>query len=288
MNVVKKFMMQVGDTMIKNRPVITTVAAIGAFGLTIYAVVKEAPKINEVKERHQEKIQEIEDLDISEAEKQTKKKEATIESAKEVAKPVGKIAGCSLLTVLLILGINKAHSMKTEALIAAYEVSKGKVMGYEKALPDLIGPKKAQELQTEVAAAVGEEQAIIHGDKGTTLYITDESKILCRDIFGNEWIGTYNDIEAAKNEVNAMLSCNESVTLNEFYSWLPNCSDTTIGDEMTFEAENGNIDIRYSTTFDHRTHKPILIVDYHCEPVCTSARFSRNKDGNYGDFIRRY
>lgn len=273
MNVIKNFGKEVVEKVIKNRPVITTVAALGSLALTAVIIYRETPKIKKVKEEHDIKIDEIENNpELSEDEKKAKKHDAMIESAKDIVIPVGKIAGGIILTGALIISINKAHSLKTEALIAAYEVSKGKVKGYEDILPEVVGPKKAEEIKTKVMGDVANEQAERHG-YSSNVCIMDDSRCVCRDVFGNQWIGTYNDIENAKNQLNTMLVEGTDCTLNDMYDFLPDCNRTAIGDDMIFEAENGTVDIRYSTIMDEVNHKPMIVIDYHVSPKCHNPRF---------------
>ncbi len=288
MNVIKNFGKEVVEKVIKNRPVITTVAALGSLALTAVIIYRETPKIKKVKEEHDIKIDEIDsNPELSEDEKKAKKHDAMIESAKDIAIPVGKIAGGIILTGALIISINKAHSLKTEALIAAYEVSKGKVKGYEDILPEVVGPKKAEEIKTKVMGDVANEHAERRGFSNQNVCIMDDSTCICRDVFGNQWIGTYNDIEEAKNNLNADLQdCDCS--LNDFYDYLPGCNRTSFGDEMLFLKENGKVCIRYSTIMDEYMHKPMIVIDYDCAPRCTNKKYIMTSDEardhwRYGD-----
>ena len=277
-NVLKSFGKEVLERTIKNRPMIATIAAIGSLGLMGFLMYKEAPKIKEIKENHVIKVDEIKnDEELTEEEKKEALAEARVETAKEALIPIGKIAGSVVLTIALILSINKAHNLRTEALIAAYEVSKGKVMGYESVLPDIVGPRKAEEVKTQVAAEVANEQAKRNGY--STVVMNDDTKCLCRDVFGNQWCGTYNDIEEAKNRLNEyIITDNCDATLNDFYDFLPGCNRTVIGDDMIFNRENGAVDIRYSTTMDELTHKPMIVIDYHTAPKCTNKRYACTKE----------
>ena len=38
-------------------------------------------------------------------------------------------------------------------------------------------------------------------------------------------------------------------------------------------AENGTVDIRYSTIMDEVNHKPMIVIDYHVSPKCHNPRF---------------
>ena len=284
MSVLSKFGREVLEQAIKNRPLIATIAALGSLGLMGVLTYKEAPKIIKIKEKHKKKIEKIKTDDtLTSEEAKTKIVEARIETAKEALVPVGKIVGAFTLTAALILSINKAHNLRTEALIAAYEVSKGKVMGYENVLPDIVGPKKAEELKTKITSEVANKAA----EGQASVIINDDTKCLCRDVFGNQWVGTYNDIEEAKNNLNADLQdCD--VSLNDFYGYLPYCNRSKFGDEMLFLRENGKVDIRYSTQMDEWTHKPMIVIDYACSPRCMDKRYimtsSEAKDRwRYGD-----
>ena len=269
----KKLGTEVLDTMVKNRPMLTTIAAIGAAGLTGFIIFRKAPEIRDIMAESKDKIADIEaDESLSAEEKKAQTNAVKTETLKDLACPIGMIIGGAVLTGALIVSINKAHDLKTEALIAGYEVAKGKVVGYEKILPEIVGEKKAEEIKNQVASTVAKENSEARGN--VTVFTDVGSKHICRDVFGNEWIGTYAEIEEAKLKLNEYMSQDEcDATLNDFYDYLPNCHPTVFGQDTMFLRKNGWVDIRYSTDMDENTHQPIIIVDYDTAPICMNKRF---------------
>lgn len=285
----KELCSEIMNKMVENRPMIVTMAAIGAAGLTGFIIFRKSPEIRDIVAESKEKIADIEEDESKTAEEKKAEIDKTkTETMKQLACPIGMIAGGAVLTVGLIWGINKAHNIKTEVLIAGYKVATGKVAGYEKILPEVLGEKKAEEVKTQVAGEVANRAAERNGFG--TFIMNDDSKCICRDIFGNQWIGTYNDIEEAKNNLNADLQdCDCS--LNDFYEYLPNCNRTSFGDEMIFLKENGKVSVRYSTMMDEWTHKPMIIIDYDCAPRCMNKKYIMSSDEardrwRYGDLGR--
>lgn len=258
----KKLGTEIMDKVVQNRPMLATAAALGAAVLTGVIIFRESPKIRDILDERKEKLEKAGD-----SEEEVNK--INTETMRALVCPIGKIFGGAVLTGALIYSINKAHDLKTEVLIAGYEVAKGKVHGYEDILPSVVGEKKAEEISKAVSSQVANEAAKRNGNG--TLIVQNETECVCRDVFGNQWVGTYNSIEDAKNQLNELiLECDTD--LNTFYDFV-GAERSKIGNDMVFLKTNGMIGIRYSSDIDEHTHKPVIVVDYHIAPKCVNDRY---------------
>ena len=275
---------EVAGKVIENRPKLATGAAIGALGLTIYLAITEGEKVRKGLKARKRKIDEVKaDEDISEEEKAEEIKIANQDCIKEIGIPAAKIAGAALLTAGLIISIDKAHSAIESTLIAGYQVAVGKQHGYEKILPEVVGEKKAEEIRKTVSAKTAEDMA---SGKQPIPCIFPESACECKDIYGNVWYGTYNDIEEARNNINNDILDGDEVTLNQFYDYLPNCNRTVIGDDMVFDPKCGKVVITYHTEMNELTHRPTIVIDYDCAPRCVSDKYMQKyEEGGEGPGI---
>lgn len=269
----KKLGTEIMDKVVQNRPMLATAAALGAAVLTGVIIFRESPKIRDILDERKEKLEKD-----GNSEEEVNKINA--DTMKTLACPIGKIFGGAVLTGALIYSINKAHDLKTEVLIAGYEVAKGKVHGYESILPEVVGEKKAEEISKAVSAQVANEAVKRNGNG--TLIVQNDTECVCKDVFGNQWVGTYNSIEEAKNSLNSdILDCDCS--LNDFYGYV-GANRTVVGSDMMW-FKGDLISIRYSSDIDEYSHKPIIVVDYDIAPKCMNKRY-RPTDQQLNDHWR--
>lgn len=118
-------------------------------------------------------------------------------------------------TIASAIGIHTIHTKRHNAMAALYAVTSNKLDDMSERAEELLGPKKTQQLQNEVA------QRQVDRDRPFTdneVIITDDGTELCYD----EWSGRYfmssmRKLEEVINDVNRMLIDHGDVCLNEFY-----------------------------------------------------------------------
>jgi len=118
-------------------------------------------------------------------------------------------------TIAAAVGTHTIHTKRANSMAALYAVTSNKLDDMTEKAEELLGPKKTQQLQNEVA-----QRAIDRGplDENTEVYMTSYGTELCWD----EWSGRYfmssiQQIESAINDVNRMLIDSGDATLNDFY-----------------------------------------------------------------------
>lgn len=125
-------------------------------------------------------------------------------------------------TIAAAVGTHTIHTKRANAMAALYAVTSNKLDDMTEKAEELLGPKKTQQLQNEVA-----QKAIDRGASAedTEVLMTEDGTELCYD----DWSGRYfmssmQKLESAVNDLNRQLIDHGDTCLNDFYDriGLPN------------------------------------------------------------------
>lgn len=125
---------------------------------------------------------------------------------------VPAVTGAS--TIASIVGVHTIHTKRHAAMAGLYAVTSGKLDDYREKAEELLGPKKTQQLDNDVAQGAVDRDPIIDHE----VIITGDGTELCYD----EWSGRYFTgsipiIEKAFAELNIQLVESGDASLNELY-----------------------------------------------------------------------
>lgn len=208
-------------------------------GLTIAGVVltgitaaKAGIKANQILKEQKEKVQELElNPDMTDETLAEEKKEITVATVKKMAPvviPPVVIAGA---TIWSAVSGYKTATKQLAAITAAYNLSEKALNEYTEKAKELIGDKKAQNIQDEANIATMKDAydktgkgQIIDTGKGTVLFFDK--------VTGQFFRSSWNAIEKAVNRVNS--------------DWLANYFDNE--DEAPYSALLEELGLPYNST----------------------------------------
>lgn len=119
-------------------------------------------------------------------------------------------------SIASIAGVHTIHTKRHAALAGLYAVTTGKLDDYQEQAEKMLGAKKAQQMNNEIA------QKRFDSDpeqfENSEVIITGTPEQLCKDDWSGRWfMGSMNSIEAAINDINRQLVEDGDASLNEFY-----------------------------------------------------------------------
>lgn len=126
------------------------------------------------------------------------------------------ISGAS--SIASAVGIHTIHTKRANAMAALYAVTSNKLDDMTEKAEALLGPKKTQQLQNEVAQKAIDRDPF---NPDSEVLMTDDGTELCYDDWsGRYFMGSMQKLESAINDVNRLLIDDGSARLNDFYDYL--------------------------------------------------------------------
>lgn len=124
-------------------------------------------------------------------------------------------AAATGLTVVSIAGLDRTHTKKIASVAAAYALSEKALSDLKKETVEVVGEKKAAEIQEKVAQKVVNE--IEEPPPGVVT--VNEKQTLCLERYTQRYFWSNPEIiKRAELHVNQLLSCGENeVSMSEFY-----------------------------------------------------------------------
>lgn len=158
------------------------------------------------------------------------------------------VVASTLLSIPCVIASNRVSNKRYAALATAYTISEAALQEYQDTTREIVGDKKAKQIQETVNAKKieetykGENQIILTGN-GDSLFFEPLS--------GRYFKSNWNEISKSANELNADALTNMSgqISLNEWFERL-GLEDTEIGDKIGWELNNNPknlIDIEISS-----------------------------------------
>lgn len=121
-------------------------------------------------------------------------------------------------TIASAVGIHTIHTKRANAMAALYAVTSNKLDDMTERAEELLGPKKTQQLQNDVAQRQIDRDPF--DDETEVLMIEDGTELCYDDWSGRYFMGSMNKLEGAINDVNRLLIDNGDVSLNDFYQYV--------------------------------------------------------------------
>ena len=173
--------------------------------------------------------------------------------------PAAMTCGAS---IACLVGASSVNCKRNAVLATAYKLSEAALSEYKDAVIETIGEKKEQSVRDKVAEErikknpVSKREVIVTG-KGTTL---------CYAPVGNSYFkSNIQQIESAKNKLNARMLSENYVSLHDFYDEL-GIGPTKLGDDLGWDIyKDGLVEIAFSSQLAE-DGTPCLVMDYSIAP----------------------
>ena len=246
---------KVGRALDKHSPSILTGLGIASGVTTVVLVAKKAPIVKErLDELHVELAERDEDLS----------KTKILWEELKVAAPIYAPAIITGVTsVSCILGSDRISYKRTAALATAYEISQKNLLDYKAKAKELLGEKKVEKIESEIAKDILDSKPDIVDEKGNEVIIED-GKMLCYDKMSGRYFRSSPEIiRKAEAKLNKQLISEMYVSLNDFYFEL-GLSGTSIGDQLGWNIDE-IIDITFNSILAPND-QPCLVIEYLVEP----------------------
>ena len=165
-------------------------------------------------------------------------------------------------SIACLVGASSVNFKRNAALATAYKLSEAALSEYKDAVIETIGEKKEQSVRDKVA----EERLKKNPVSKSEIIVTDNGTTLCYDPVGNSYFkSNIQQIESAKNKLNARMLSENYVSLNDFYDEL-GIGPTKLGEDLGWDIyKDGLIDIAFSSQLAE-DGTPCLVMDYSIAP----------------------
>ena len=187
-------------------------------------------------------------------------------SATELVKTTWKCYISAAVTcgasIACLVGASSVNFKRRAALATAYKLSATALSEYKNAVIETIGEKKEQSVRDKVA----EERLKKNPVSKSEVIVTGNGTTLCYDPVGNSYFkSNIQQIESAKNKLNARMLSENYVSLNDFYDEL-GIGPTKLGDDLGWDIyKDGLVEIAFSSQLAE-DGTPCLVMDYSIAP----------------------
>ena len=165
-------------------------------------------------------------------------------------------------SIACLVGASSVNFKRNAALATAYKLSEAALSEYKDAVIETIGEKKEQSVRDKVA----EERLKKNPVSKSEIILTGNGTALCYDPVGNSYFkSNIQQIESAKNKLNARMLSENYVSLNDFYDEL-GIGPTKLGDDLGWDIyKDGLVEIAFSSQLAE-DGTPCLVMDYSIAP----------------------
>ena len=165
-------------------------------------------------------------------------------------------------SIACLVGASSVNCKRNAVLATAYKLSEAALSEYKDAVIETIGEKKEQSVRDKVA----EERLKKNPVSKSEIIVTGNGTTLCYDPVGNSYFkSNIQQIESAKNKLNARMLSENYVSLNDFYDEL-GIGPTKLGDDLGWDIyKDGLIEIAFSSQLAE-DGTPCLVMDYSIAP----------------------
>ena len=173
--------------------------------------------------------------------------------------PAAMTCGAS---IACLVGASSVNCKRNAVLATAYKLSEAALSEYKDAVIETIGEKKEQSVRDKVA----EERLKKNPVSKSEVIVTGNGTTLCYDPVGNSYFkSNIQQIESAKNKLNARMLSENYVSLNDFYDEL-GIGPTKLGDDLGWDIyKDGLVEIAFSSQLAE-DGTPCLVIDYSIAP----------------------
>lgn len=162
-------------------------------------------------------------------------------------------------TIAAAVGTHTIHTKRANAMAALYAVTSNKLDDMSEKAEELLGPKKTQQLNNEIAQRQVDRNPVDNSE----VIILDENDELCYDEWSGRWFkSSMNKIEGAINAINRQLIDEGDASLNDFYERV-GLPTITMGSSFGWSGEK--IDGRFGAVTAH-DGRPAISVSFYQTP----------------------
>lgn len=260
--------------------------AIAGVVITAVTAWKAGAKADALIEKHRDKLDRLdaefkdEDIQMTEDEYKSRKKDLVIDAVKEIGPVVIPPVIAASGTIISVVGGYKVASKQIAVLSSLYSMSKEALSDYQDKAKELLGAKKAQEITDKISA----DKVLETPPKTDTVINTGHGQVLCKDDYtGHYFYSEPEYIRKCINDINEQLRDEYFVSLNDFYEelGLPNCK---LGNDIGFCMDDGYLRVSFSFTgaeIGGRDNIPCLVLNYDVSPKYGFGDCSAKFGGNW-------
>lgn len=247
MSKIADIFMEVQKETQKHGPEILTGIGIAGMIVATILAVKATPKaIKKIDEKKKEK--DVDDLTVKE----------TIEETWKCYVPA---TVTTIVSVACIVGATSENVRRNAALAAAYSLSESALKEYREKVTDVIGKKKEQEIQDQIAedklrrSPIRDETVIITGNGNVWFYDP-----LCDRYFQS----SVEAVKKAENMFNKELRHELYMVVNDWYDEL-NLDHTVLGGLVGWDIDKGGFSLSFTSKVASND-QPCLVLNYDALP----------------------
>lgn len=244
-NGLKRGLILTRNLIVKQSPIILTVAAVGGVVTTVVLAVKATTEAQRLIEK--EKI---------EKEMQVDEKLTVVETIQTVWKPFVPVVVSAGLTIGAIVGSSAINEKRKAALASLYALSETALQEYQAKTEEMAGPAVLQKIKDEVnGEKVPETLPFIPTElEGGDCPVIDIMS-------GRMFMSSVEIIRNAANEINeGILNGDMCASLNDFYDLLPGIEPNELGVECGWNLNH--LCRPYFTARLSSQGRPVLVLDW--------------------------
>lgn len=168
-------------------------------------------------------------------------------------------------TIAAAVGTHTVHTKRANAMAALYAVTSNKLDDMTEKAEELLGPKKTQQLQNEIAQKSIDRRPAC---EDAEVLMTDEGTELCYD----DWSGRYfmssmPKLEEAVNDLNRKLITEGDASVNDWYDYI-GLTGIPMGDQ--FGWSGGKVSGKFGA-ITAKDGRPAISVWFHEAPKDTGG-----------------
>lgn len=162
-------------------------------------------------------------------------------------------------TIASAVGTHTIHTKRANAMAALYAVTSNKLDDMTERAEELLGPKKTQQLQNDVAQRAVDREEF----EDSEILMTDDATTLCYDeMSGRFFMSSMQRLEGAINDINRQLIAEGDASLNDYYDHV-GLPPIQMGNSMGWSG--GKIDGKFGSTVA-KDGRPAISVWFHEAP----------------------
>lgn len=172
-------------------------------------------------------------------------------------------SGClGIATIGCIIGANSISLRRNAALASVYSLTEVAFKEYQAKVAETIGKNKELKVRDEISA----DHLKKNPSGSNEIIYTGKGEVLCYDtLTGRYFKSEMEQIRRVVNDLNQAMMHENFMSLNDLYYAL-GLSGTTLGNELGWRIDDGQIDIRYSTQLSDKG-EPCLVLNYEVKPT---------------------
>lgn len=168
-------------------------------------------------------------------------------------------------TIACIIGQHQVSTGKIAAYASAYSLAQAAAREYRDKVVDIIGEKKAKEIDDAIA-----DKRLAENPASVQQVIVGDGKVLCFDnLSGRYFMSDMESLRKIVNDMNFDLMSDMWVRLNDFYERV-GLKPINLGEELGWSVDH-QIELKFSSRLTD-DGKPCLVIDFYTMPMADTMR----------------